>query len=503
MEKNILFTNQIVNYRYLNNNTIQFLDTSGNIFSKKISELGYPYIYGIPDNSKRFSDEELSHIIKTYKMNIPYITHNGIQEKIGYKLEVDEPRHIPSLRDKFTHTFEAKIPYIRRLGFDNKIIWANNVPRYADIDIEERKGDVELIGYKDNITNEYEPYYSVKDFIQTLEKRKILEIYAWNGQAYDFDRLADLTDSLYFKNILKLDAMFMYSIYQQKPPRTLNLAGKETEIGTKVIITKAFSQLTRKELETYNEQDVNIQAGVLNKLGIRDLIHYYSNYLALHPNDIFSNESKYNFQLRPSATRAFDSLIIRKYSPRVYLLDSYTVGQKVSYEGGFVLEPEKGIYYNIASFDYNSLYPHVIMYTDFDNFVYKMVKQFEKDIYNNRLDFKKQYKITNNRMYDTGQQALKILINSLYGIFANPYFRYFNSPTAEHITAQARYQVKKLIQLIQSLGYKIVYADTDSCFVYNIIKSDAEKLADILNKELNPFEVKLEKFYPKALFFGE
>lgn len=494
---------ELVNYYYMNNNTIEFLDADGKIFDKKISELGYPYFYGVPDTSKRFSQEELNHIISTKKLNLPYIDRNGIKEIIAYKVEVDEPRNMPALRSKFIHTFEAKIPYVRRLSYDKKITWASKVSRYADIDIEERNGEVEIIGYRDNVTNEYEPYYSVKDFIHTLEKRKILEIYAWNGQAYDFDRLNELTDSAYWKNILKLDAMFMYSIYQQKPPRTLNQAGKETNSGSKVVNEKPFAQLTRHELEIYNEQDVAIQRNIMDSLGIRSLIHYYSNYISLHPNEIYSNESKYNFKLRPSATRAFDSLVIQKHTPRVYLLDSYNAGEKTAYEGGFVLEPKKSIYHNVASFDYNSLYPHVMMYNDYDNYIYKVVKQFEENSYNDRVNFKKQYKITGNEMYNTGQQVLKILINSLYGVFANPYFRYYDAPTASFITSEARKRVKKLIELIQNLGYKIIYADTDSCFVCDIAEVQAEALTLELNKKLAPFEVKLEKFFVKALFFGE
>lgn len=494
---------EFVNYQYLNNNTIQFLDTDGNIINKSVEELGYPYFWGIPDPTERFTNYELSHIVKTERRIIPYLTQEGIQYADAYKVYVTEPRFIPALRKRFTKTFEAKIPYIRRLAFDNNIKWASKVIRYADIDIEERDGGIVVIGYKDNVTHEYMPLHSVEELVQILEERKILEIYAWNGEGYDYDRISSMTNNTYFQNILKIDSMYFYSIFQQKPLKSLNQAGKEVGVGQKVKLNKPFSKLTLAEIGHYNKGDVELQEAILDKLGIRNLIHNYSSLLALHPKEIYSESrgKSGNLQLRASAVRAFDSIVIRQNETRVYLLDREGAGSKIEYEGGFVLEPKGGLYHNVAGIDYNSLYPHWIMYKDYDNYIYRLVKKYEEYYYDERLKYKKLYKETNNTEYDTTQQNLKILINSIYGVFANPYFRYFNPYVASFITEGCRGMIKAMMDLLIELGFKVVYGDTDSIFIYDVSKGQAEYAVNEINTRLAPFEVKLEKFYVRAIFF--
>ncbi len=492
----------IVNYTFdaIIPNRVWFLNTDGNLFYKTIQELGYPYFYGIPDKTKTFTQEELSHIIKADKAKIEYIDADGIKSADVYRVVMKDQQSQYNIIKKFSMTFEAKIPYIRKLGLEGVIEWASKVDRYADIDIEERNGKIELIGYWDSVKNEYEPFYSIDDFVKTLKERKIVEIFAWNGDSYDFEMLGKLINDNYYNNVLKLDAMLMYSIFKTKPLRSLNQAGKENGIGSKVEVLKPFSQLTTEELATYNRQDVNLQKRILDETGVRPLIHFYANYVGMHVKDTYSQGQ---FLYRISATRIFDALVIRKRKPRVYLKDSSSLQEKTHYEGGDVFEPDKGIFRDVASYDYNSLYPHIVMYTDYPNFIYQFIKKFEDDIYNERLLFKQKYEETNDETYETGQKTLKILINSLYGIFANPYFRYYDVNVAEHITSTGRQMIHKMADIITAHGYQVIYADTDSCFVANIPHPEAEKFTAILNKELAPFEVKLEKFYPKMLFFGQ
>jgi len=65
------------------------------------------------------------------------------------------------------------------------------------------------------------------------------------------------------------------------------------------------------------------------------------------------------------------------------------------------------------------------------------------------------------------QQALKIFLNSFYGIFSNEYFRYFDMRLASAVTCLGQVSVKGpgdyLIEKIPDLS--IVYQDTDSLFI--------------------------------------
>jgi len=494
---------KVINYQY-DNNKINFLLPDGKIIERSIKELGYPYFFCVPKKDLTFRKDELKKIVKVEKGMIKYLHPQGIKEIEGYKIYVYQPMDVPIIRKKCETTFESNIPYIRRLAYDKVIEWYDQIPNYADIDIEERNGKIEIIGYMDNVTNKYEPLYTIEDFLKKLKERKIVEIYAWNGNSYDFLKLMEQVKKYspenykFFDIILKLDAMILYSIYTQQPPRTLNQAGLISKSGQKVELNKPFNQLTKEELEYYNKGDVELQRNILNKFGIRELSHLYSHMLMLHPDEVYSHSDKF-FMFRPSATRSFDSLII-KYYPHIHLLDKKEVKENYSVVGGKVLSPKSGLYENVCGLDFTSLYPTWIMHKDYNNYVYKVIQEIERKIFNERMHYKKLYKETREQKYNTTQQALKILINSLYGIFQNKYFRYADSDVANFITAGGRTMITLLVEYLIKNGYKPVYGDTDSVFISNVSQEEANKLVEKINQEFYPFEVKIDKYFTKALF---
>jgi DNA polymerase elongation subunit (family B) len=71
------------------------------------------------------------------------------------------------------------------------------------------------------------------------------------------------------------------------------------------------------------------------------------------------------------------------------------------------------------------------------------------------------------------QLALKILINAGYGVFGSQYFKYYDPRLAELITAYGRYTLTKMQDIAKSMGFEIVYGDTDSLFLYNTAYSSS------------------------------
>jgi DNA polymerase elongation subunit (family B) len=69
------------------------------------------------------------------------------------------------------------------------------------------------------------------------------------------------------------------------------------------------------------------------------------------------------------------------------------------------------------------------------------------------------------------QLALKILINSGYGVFGNRLFKYYDPRVAELITAYGRYTLSKMHETATAMGFEVVYGDTDSLFL-NYINSN-------------------------------
>ncbi len=62
------------------------------------------------------------------------------------------------------------------------------------------------------------------------------------------------------------------------------------------------------------------------------------------------------------------------------------------------------------------------------------------------------------------QEAIKILMNSVYGVFASYFYRFTNLNIGASITAYAREYVKDIIEELENEGVDVIYGDTDSVF---------------------------------------
>lgn len=65
-------------------------------------------------------------------------------------------------------------------------------------------------------------------------------------------------------------------------------------------------------------------------------------------------------------------------------------------------------------------------------------------------------------------QAIKAIVNSGYGVFGHPYFKYYDPRVAELVAAIGRYTLTRMQTIAKKLGFVVLYGDTDSLFVNNI-----------------------------------
>ena len=203
--------------------------------------------------------------------------------------------------------------------------------------------------------------------------------------------------------------------------------------------------------------------------------------------------------------------------------------------GAFVQDPKPGQYDWVVSFDATSLYPSIIMQYNMspetlmeeynpiaepiglsdvmsekvDKLLAKKVNiehtmsangyYFRRDkkglfpeivakLFQDRQDYKKKmiqaqknYEETKDRKYlneiskyNNFQMARKIQLNSLYGAWANYYFRYFDDRIAEGITLTGQYIIRTVGKALDEYLNKICgtkdyrysfYSDTDSCYI--------------------------------------
>ncbi|NPA74671.1 MAG: DNA polymerase II [Euryarchaeota archaeon] len=225
-----------------------------------------------------------------------------------------------------------------------------------------------------------------------------------------------------------------------------------------------------------------------------------------------------------------DSLLIREADRRgigVPLQGQERKRGKI--EGGYVHTLEPGLYHWICVLDFKSMYPSIIIkynicfttITDHDGFespigVHFMrpeqregiIPKILKELMEKRDSLKKMMKSAKTdeerKYYDGLQKAVKILMNTFYGVLASSFYRFTDPRIGASITAFARETIKKIISTLEAQNLKVVYGDTDSIFfespyheLEKTVEFGSKIAAEISKKEdlILEFEKVLEPFF--------
>ncbi|HET6277473.1 MAG TPA: DNA polymerase II, partial [Candidatus Polarisedimenticolia bacterium] len=151
--------------------------------------------------------------------------------------------------------------------------------------------------------------------------------------------------------------------------------------------------------------------------------------------------------------------------------------------GGAVLDPVPGLYDNVLAFDFRSLYPSLIRTFNIDPLGYLPPDRQEgtEDAIRapNGALFSRQPGILPGMLADLfprraqargagdaiGAHALKILMNSFYGVLATPACRFYSSAVANAITHFGQWALLWARDQVRAWGHDVLYGDTDSLFV--------------------------------------
>ncbi|MBT6995595.1 DNA polymerase II [Candidatus Woesearchaeota archaeon] len=186
-------------------------------------------------------------------------------------------------------------------------------------------------------------------------------------------------------------------------------------------------------------------------------------------------------------------------------------------KGGYVMESKPGIYDNVIVLDFKSLYPSVIKTFNIDPSKYHEEKQ-KGDIESpNKAHFSNKEGILPNIIQDLweereksrknknelGRYAIKILMNSFFGVLANPSCRFYNLNIANSITHFGQELIKLTAKKAEESKLEVIYSDTDSIFIdtKTEIKEESNKIGKKLEKEINDFyENYIQKEYKRKSF---
>jgi DNA polymerase-2 len=194
-------------------------------------------------------------------------------------------------------------------------------------------------------------------------------------------------------------------------------------------------------------------------------------------------------------------------SPNDRLERIRTIEEIFAYDkGGMIFSPLLGLHENVAVLDYENEYASLIMrhnlsYEGISNDIKGLLPTVIESVLNRRVMFKnlqKSFPVNTKEWLwrEQRNQVLKNILVSLYGTTGSFWNRLANVDTFEEINRMSRHVLMRTKDIVQGLGYTLLYADTDSVFLQKdgATIDDFTSVRDILAKDIG-LPISLESYY--------
>ncbi len=198
---------------------------------------------------------------------------------------------------------------------------------------------------------------------------------------------------------------------------------------------------------------------------------------------------------------AFDHLYLpRLHRHGVVAPDVGSSNKVPSSPGGMVLDSSPGLYENVLVLDFKSLYPSIVRTFRVDPLGLAFPGDdpvpgfdggsFHRDthILPGLLETLWRARDEAKRKQDVSlSRAIKILMNSFYGVLGTPGCRFFDPRLASSITRRGHEVIRESRTLVEARGLPVIYGDTDSIFVHAGERREQAclELGDALARSLN------------------
>jgi DNA polymerase-2 len=281
----------------------------------------------------------------------------------------------------------------------------------------------------------------------------------------------------------------------------------------------------------YARTDARLAYDIVEKMHLIRLAFARSQLAGMTPDRVAASIASFDFvYLTELHKRGIVAPTVRSDDSRVY----------AAQQGGHVLEPVTGLHRNVRVFDFKSLYPNIIRTFNIDplsyvadpsaapNLIQTPGGSFSRGpaILPRLLDDLFPRREAAKRAGDSvAANAIKILMNSFYGVLGTRACRFFNPALANSITGTGREILLWSKRWFENAGFTVYYGDTDSLFVGSgspagappeedyspaAVSRQGSKLADALNKDLSRYirerwglesrlELEFEKLYLRLL----
>lgn len=200
-----------------------------------------------------------------------------------------------------------------------------------------------------------------------------------------------------------------------------------------------------------------------------------------------------NMDRMGGSVASFDNLYLPRLHRQGYVAPNAS-REQVASPGGFVLDSMPGIYDHVLVLDFKSLYPSIIRSFFVDPLGLALglssslapeqtvagyiEARFAReghilpDLIEQLWRQRDAAKAANDKPLS---QAIKIIMNSFYGVLGSPGCRFFDARLATSITRRGHDILQRTRDYIEAAGYSVIYGDTDSVFVWvSEARSDEE-----------------------------
>jgi DNA polymerase II len=287
--------------------------------------------------------------------------------------------------------------------------------------------------------------------------------------------------------------------------------GKVEEIERLFIEDKA-------KLAEYNLNDAILVTNIFKKAGLIELSVRRSQLSGLLMDELGMMTAAFDHFFLPKLHRA------GYVAPNVKDLDTSEHAA-----GGYVMDPVPGIYDDVIVLDFKSLYPSIIQTFKIDpysnlkseidtiktlnDFKFSSSQHFLPEFINQLIEQRNIAKTKNDKQLS---QAIKILMNSFYGVMGSFGCRFYNPNLPTAITGTGQKLLMGSKDFLAEQGYEVIYGDTDSLFLKlkegegENAEANGKRIAEDLNNYWSEIiqneyglksylEIEFEKYYRKFI----
>ncbi len=201
---------------------------------------------------------------------------------------------------------------------------------------------------------------------------------------------------------------------------------------------------------------------------------------------------------------AFTNLYLPRLHRAGYIAPNLPSDGGLASPGGYVMDSKPGLYKNVLVLDFKSLYPAIIRTfkvdpmgmieglkdTDkaipgFRGAYFHRRRHFLPDIISKLWQERDIAKLEDDKVRS---QALKIIMNSFYGVLGSGGCRFYDTRLASSITMRGHQIMQKTSQWIEQAGYEVIYGDTDSTFVLladHLSRDECHQIGHELTSSMN------------------